>query len=1075
MAFSNKILNYIHSHLVLEDLLEYTAEKFPKTVAFQLWQDHRITQHITYKSLLEVVRREGERLKKIGVEKGMRVALIEENSIDWVIAFLSILHCQATAILIDPRLSNQDYLNLFSLSDPQLLVLGHNYRSKIEDSVSIPIITIENEKFQFPPLPVHIKSSFDNDSSLAVFIFTSGTTGNFKAVMLDHQAILYSVKGGIEALNDGLREHLLATLPLTHIYGLTSNLIAPLANGMTVTFLDKLQGELILNAMKDTQTHTFPAVPRIINLFAMRIQQEIDKKSPKVSHFLRRLIHLCYRLRTKTGLNLGRLLFNSVHKKFGRHLKAFVSGGSPSDNDLVQFMEGLGFVILEGYGLSETTGMICCQNFHDKPRAGSVGKLPPWMNIQIVKTSPEQKDGEILIKGPSVMKGYFRDPLQTEQVLKNGWFYTGDLGYLTDDGELYITGRIKEIIVTASGQKAMPLDVERRYQNIQGIQELAVFGVSTPPSNAEDIHAAIIIQEESVTHLISEKERYFFIVEKIAKRSETIPTHLRIAQVHLVESIPKTSTLKVKRKELTRLFAISTESLKPFATESISPSLPKSSSTKASTEKELSSALSEHEKNLETELFPKIILLVQNVCELTKKKLNKPLDRSTNFQMDLNFDSLDALELVFAVEKELKIRFPHNLDKIHTIGDLQDSLISYLNKQHQALSDTSALSSTNSISSPLIITSQEIEITEIEIPQQQKIISVSAESRKETVDTPFTMQGSSEIENQIIEITKTLSLLNKKIADKEIARDTNFQIDLAFDSLIILDLIFEIEKQFKISLKDLPFDQIHTIHELAEFVQKTKEKFAGLQFLETENDLHKNFLARAKEIPSAPIFERTLIKKTMARVVEFFYGNYFNVTSTGKAFLPSEPYILCANHCSHLDVLALILATGSPIDSFAALAAKDYFFEGPKYRRWFTSWLNIIPFNRDSQPYAIIDNLVLCKQVLEKKQNLILFPEGTRSTNGQLQSFKSFVGVLGVELPYPLVPAFIHGTFDLMPKGKNFPTPGKIEVSFGPPILATKLEETGQHHKTALYQKVIQEVYHQINELSKKFQGNTNE
>lgn len=1068
MTFSNKILTYIHSHLVLEDLLEISAEHLPNTIALQLWQDQGITQRISFRSLLEAVRREGKRLKQIGLEKGMRVVLIEENSIDWVIAFFAILHCQATAVLIDPRLSQQDYLNLISISDPQLLILGHKYYTKITKLTPLPSVAIENQIFQIPPLATPIKAVFDGDPSLAVFIFTSGTTGNFKAVMLDHQALLYATKSGVEFLKGCLGQHALAILPLTHVYGLVSNLIIPLAAGMTVTFLDKLQGEVVLKAMEATQTHNLPAVPRIINLFAMRIQQEIDKKSPKVSHFLKRLIDLCYQLRVKTGLNLGRFLFYSIHKKFGGHLKAMISGGSSSDKNLVQFMEGLGFVILEGYGLSETSGITCCQTIRDKLKTGSVGAPSPWMNIQIVKAQPDQKEGEILIKGPSVMRGYFRDPIQTEQVLKNGWFYTGDLGYIDDEGTVYITGRIKEIIVTATGQKAMPLDVERRYQDIPGVEELAVFGVPTPPSLAEDIHAAVIVKKETLKHLGSEKERYAFIVEKIAKRSETIPTHLRITQVHLVDSIPKTTTLKVKRKELSRLFAISIESSKPPTLEPLAPSASKDSSIELIEKRDISSM--PLQERIEEDVGPRIIHLVQKVCELTKKKLDKPLDRSTNFQIDLKFDSLEALELVFAIEKEFKIRFSHNLNEIHTIGDLQDALVSYLQVQHQ-VSDAPPSPSLSHVPSPSVI-SEKIEIVAESL--EQKNVASSIEQENTPVDISSIAENLEDIERQIITITKAIALLNKKNLTKEITSDTNFQMDLAFDSLLSLDLIFEIEKQFKTSLKDLPIDRIHTIRDLAEFVHKNKTH-VGSSAPAPQMNLHEIFWARAKESSPSPLPKQNQTKTIINRIIETLYRSYFSLTSIGNASLPPEPYILCANHCSHLDTLALILATGSSIDSFVALAAKDYFFEGSKYRHWLTTLFNIVPFDRDTHRDAIVDNLILCKHILEEKKNVILFPEGTRSVSGQLQPFKSFVGILGVELRYPIVPAFIQGTFDLMPKNKSFPKPGKIKVAFGSPILAESYEKKMDLQGTVLYQKVTQEVYYQIQELSKKFQGKSHD
>ena len=643
-------LDPITENMTLRDLINANSEKYPEKVILQIWENERLSKKITFAELFQETQNLAKKLQNLGVKPGYRVVIIDLNSIEWIIHFFALMYIGATAVLIDPRMDASGYRSLIKQADPQLILINDNFVEKLPPECldQVPARDIHQLDRSFSSQNA-IPECLDGDPSIAVMMFTSGTTGDLKAACLDHQALLYAADGSIEMIGVGSEDEILMILPLTHIFGLVAGLLIPLALGARVTFIDKLTGETILKAMQETKTTVMPCVPRIAELFATKIQATVAKKSSIVRMIFSGLHRLCYFFYNHFGWNLGRYVFAPVHKIFGGGLQRMISGGAPLEKGIKKYLDGLGLIVLEGYGLTETAGTSFISTIHDR-QAGIVGRPIRWIKVKI-DAKDKSGVGEICLSGSSIMRGYFRNPEATNNAIKDGWFHTGDLGYLTPEGYLVINGRIKELIVTASGYKAMASDVENRYLNITGIKELAVCGIPIDEKSLiEEIHAAAIVDEEFKKQFSSENLLLEELNSRIMERSGHIPVHLQIHRVHVVHSIPKTLTLKVKRAALRQMLWEKMEKNQQDAPE-------------ATIEETLDS------------LGQSVVATIDQVIKSAGHKLKAPILLKSSFQNDLGFDSILSLELIFAIEEKFHIHLPSELTvRLHTVGQLIDGV-----------------------------------------------------------------------------------------------------------------------------------------------------------------------------------------------------------------------------------------------------------------------------------------------------------------------------------------------------------------------------------------------------------------
>ncbi len=378
-----------------------------------------------------------------------------------------------------------------------------------------------------------------------VLIYTSGTTGDPKGVMLSEVNFQAEVDALLEIVPFGPEDHLLSVLPLHHVLALLTGLLAPLYRGGKVTFLSTVERARVLRALQTLGITVFVCVPQFFYLLHSHVWSEISRKPAIVQELVRSLMRINFSLR-KHGMNLGKWFFPQIHRAFGERFHFFVAGGSYFDPAVIRDLAAWGFNLVQGYGLTETTGA-CTATPLDDQHWGSVGRPPRGVEVKVLL--PNQGQGEIAIRGPIVTAGYYKNEEATREAFRDGWFLSGDLGYCDKQGFYYITGRLKEVIVLASGKNVYPEELERHYSRHPSIKEVAIVP-RVGPAGDEQLHAIVVPDFEYLKSLkiANSMEIIRFEIENLAAQ---LPSYKRVTGLQLrSQPLPRTTTRKLKRGEL---------------------------------------------------------------------------------------------------------------------------------------------------------------------------------------------------------------------------------------------------------------------------------------------------------------------------------------------------------------------------------------------------------------------------------------------------------------------------------------------------------------------------------------------
>ncbi len=387
---------------------------------------------------------------------------------------------------------------------------------------------------------------------VALLIYTSGTTGTPKGVPLTHGNILAELDGINDVLKLTDKEKILSLLPLFHAYLQIVNLWVATTYGCEVGYLKELSPAELSSAMKEFKPTILTTVPRLWYLFHKKIFDAVEAKSGTVRAVFKMLLRTNGFLRDTLGVNLGPKLFGEVHESFGGRLRLAISAGSRFDEDVASDFHKLGFTILQGYGLTETSGAATA-TYETDNKVGSVGKALKGAEI---KLSTPDKDGigEVLIKGDMVFGGYYKNPDATvEAFTDDGWFRSGDLGKFDDDGHLYIVGRAKDVIVLPSGKNVHPEDLEIHYLKTPLVEEMAVIGVrdeNAAHSGAEKLAAIVVPDFEYLkqSKVANSKEAIRYALDNLGR---DLPEYQRVRDYIIrAEPLPRTGSRKIKRFEL---------------------------------------------------------------------------------------------------------------------------------------------------------------------------------------------------------------------------------------------------------------------------------------------------------------------------------------------------------------------------------------------------------------------------------------------------------------------------------------------------------------------------------------------
>ncbi len=499
-------------------------------------------QQINYIELIKNVKSFYSKLPLTNISK---IALFSENRIEWAYAFYSVWMKESIAVPID-YLSTPDDVS-FILNDCKPEIIFYTNQTKdvclaaIEntehsiEAINLDEIKIEDQQynFDFPEA---------DPEKTAVIIYTSGTTGSPKGVMLSFDNLMVN----IEAVTTDVKifnkdDRIMVLLPLHHIFPLMGTLIIPFAVGATIAFSPSMASEDIMATLQNNKISIIIGVPRLYNLIIKGIRDKIDKIA--VAKLLFKLAE------KKQSLKFSRVIFKSVQKKFGGHIKYLVSGGAALDKETAKDFLTLGFEVLEGFGMTECAPMITFTR-PGKVLPGSAGQPLKTNEVKVV-------DGEIVNRGRNVMQGYYNRPEETSAILKDGWLYTGDLGYLDDQNRIFITGRKKEIIVLSNGKNINPEEVENKILNMtEVITEIGVF------ERNDMLHAVIYPDYQKAKTLGIDDIEEIIKWQVIDKYNQAVAPYKKVMKVSLTkEPLPRTRLLKLKRFLLPKLEVLNKDKL----------------------------------------------------------------------------------------------------------------------------------------------------------------------------------------------------------------------------------------------------------------------------------------------------------------------------------------------------------------------------------------------------------------------------------------------------------------------------------------------------------------------------------
>jgi long-chain acyl-CoA synthetase len=626
--------------LPLHQAFEKVARNFPEKICMQHKTKTTLTQY-TYNDIYTSTIKVSKWLIKTGVKKGDKVALVIENCPQWGICYFAILFCAATAVPIDIQ-SSWPEVEYFLKNSGAKIVFASNslpYLKNLEKSSFIKkIVSIGKTRLLKKVIPFTEITSTDsgeitlpqvNDEKIASLIYTSGTTATPKGVMLSHKNF-YSNFLSLSKLNIiKPDDNVLSILPLHHSYAFLVSLIVPLLSNIRITYIDTLRPPELIKCMREEKITIIIVVPHILSFF----YRGLNERLKPFNLFLKPATGFSWLAKKRLNLNLSKLLFYKIHSHLGKNLRFFVCGGAKLDKDIALFFFKLGFTILEGYGLTETSPVVTL-NPIIQPRIGSVGKPIPDVKVKIANPDNEGI-GQILIKGPNVMKGYYLQENETAKTIQQGWLYSGDLGCADKEGYIYLKGRIKETIVLRSGKNISPEEVEETYLSSPFIKEICVLA-----DEKEEKLNALVVPDLDYFKKRGETNVYDIIKWNLEYLSQKLPSYKRTRDFTIInQNLPRTHLGKIQRYKINDLY-------------------------KKTKEKRL------YKK--EAEAKPILSPVAKQILNTLKHAKNvKDIYLNDHLELDLGLDSLERIELMLLLEKKLNLTIKEeDFSRIFTVQEL---------------------------------------------------------------------------------------------------------------------------------------------------------------------------------------------------------------------------------------------------------------------------------------------------------------------------------------------------------------------------------------------------------------------
>src|SRR5215211_7709862 len=603
-------------------------------------------------------------LREAGVECGDPVALFGSNSKEWVAACLAVISAGGVVVPLDAQLGDEALGRVLLDSDARHVFTTADQVERLENlSTGAELTTIlldveEDDKRGWRCLLTDEDGDLPRvePGDVAALFYTSGTTGAAKGVPLSHANLVFQIDSLLGADLVSEDDRVLLPLPLHHVYPFVVGMLTPLAAGLPIILPQSLTGPQLVRALREGEATLIVGVPRLYGALYSGIEERVRSGGRLAATLFRAVVGLCVGLRRLTGVDAGRIPLLPLRRRFGPRLRVLASGGAALDPDLAARLEGLGWRVAVGYGLTETAPLLTL-NPPDGRKLGSVGRPVPGVEIRIdpsavpeesedgVRTGTPRGEGEILARGPNVFSGYRNRPEETNKVLdKDGWFCTGDLGYFDDDGYLYITGRVSTLIVTSGGKNVQPEPVEAAYLEDPRIREIGVL------QKDGRLVAVIVPEMDEIRHHGDIRKAIREAVEEVSRR---LPSYQRISDYAVSrEPLEYTRLGKLRRHVLDERYERARRGGESQVETAVGPVAPEEMSDEDRALLEDPAAMSVW--RLLAERFP-----------------DRRLAPETSPQLDLDIDSLGWVTLTLEIGEKTGVELNEEaIDRIDTVRDL---------------------------------------------------------------------------------------------------------------------------------------------------------------------------------------------------------------------------------------------------------------------------------------------------------------------------------------------------------------------------------------------------------------------
>ncbi len=527
----------------LREIVTYSQKEYATKTVFRIKEKQNKTVNyndVTYKKMGEDVKALSTFLLEKGLS-GKRIVLVGENCYEWILGYLATICLGGVFVPLDKKLPSDELDRLIHRSEPECIIYGKKFSENVKKHNIAHTICMEDELWECvkegEALISEGNDSFDrveiDKDEMAVLLFTSGTTDKAKAVMLSQYNIacnIYDLVLAEKFYDDDIN---LALLPFHHIFGLVAITLF-IRLGIMNVFCEGLR---FAKALKEYKVSVLVSVPLILEAVHKQINLTVKRQGKEKT--LRFGLKFTAFLR-KFGIDLRKKMFTSIHKELGGNLRFIICGGAALRGDLAKWFNDIGILTVQGYGLSETAPVLAAENeIHHK--YGSIGF--PMNGVDIKIDNPDSDGiGEIIAKGDNVMLGYWNEPEMTAEVMKDGYFHTGDMGYIDDEGYIFITGRKKDVIVFSNGKNIFPNELEQLVGAHLYVAECLVF------EDTPDNLAVNVVYDEAMAKSMSQDEIYATIKKDIQLINEKLANYKRIKTVYAsAQPMIKTSTSKIKR------------------------------------------------------------------------------------------------------------------------------------------------------------------------------------------------------------------------------------------------------------------------------------------------------------------------------------------------------------------------------------------------------------------------------------------------------------------------------------------------------------------------------------------------